>query len=103
MYVDRHLAEQYASWFKCLGDPTRIQILSLLATRQRAMSVREIVDELDVGQPTVSHHLKQLELARFVIRERRGATTLVGVNRRCIQAFPTAASFITGRVRRGGV
>src|SRR5919201_5363914 len=98
MLVDRSLAEQYASWFKCLGDATRIQILSLLASTRAAMSVRDLVEALDVGQPTVSHHLKQLERARFVICERRGATTLIRVNQRCIDAFPTAASFVMGRV-----
>jgi DNA-binding transcriptional ArsR family regulator len=100
MVVDRPLAEQYAGWFRCLGDATRIQILSLLASTRRGMSVRELVEGLNVGQPTVSHHLKQLEHARFVICERRGATTLVRVNRRCIDAFPTAASFVMGRVPR---
>ena len=99
MSVDRPLAELYASWFKCLGDATRIQILSLLASRRGEMSVGEIVDALGVGQPTVSHHLRQLEQARFVICERQGASTFVRVNRRCIDAFPTAASFVMGRVR----
>ena len=82
MAVDRSLAQLYASWFKCLGDATRIQILSLLASRRGTMSVREIVDALGVGQPTISHHLRQLERARFVICERHGASTLVRVNRR---------------------
>jgi DNA-binding transcriptional ArsR family regulator len=99
MIVDRSLAQLYADWFKCLGDATRIQILSLLASRRGPMSVREIVDELGVGQPTVSHHLRQLERARFVICERHGASTLASVNQRCIDAFPTAASFVMGRVR----
>jgi DNA-binding transcriptional ArsR family regulator len=98
MAVDRSLAEEYARWFKCLGDATRIQILSLLASQRRAMSVHEIVDELHVGQPTVSHHLKQLERGRFVTCERRGASTLVRVNRRCVRAFPTAAKFVMGQV-----
>ena len=99
MPVDRSLAELYASWFKCLGDATRIEILGLLASRRDAISVGEIVDALGVGQPTVSHHLRQLERARFVICERHGASTLVRVNQRCIDAFPTAASFVMGRVR----
>ena len=33
----------FASWFRCLADPTRIQILSLLATERRPMTVGEIV------------------------------------------------------------
>jgi ArsR family transcriptional regulator, arsenate/arsenite/antimonite-responsive transcriptional repressor len=100
MVVDRPLAERYAAWFRCLGDATRIQILSLLASERHPLTVQQIVAALDVGQPTVSHHVKQLEHARFVICERQGASTLVRVNRRCIDAFPTAASFVMGRVRR---
>jgi ArsR family transcriptional regulator, arsenate/arsenite/antimonite-responsive transcriptional repressor len=99
MVVDRPLAERYAAWFRCLGDATRIQILSLLASQRHPLTVQQIVAALDVGQPTVSHHVKQLEHARFVICERQGASTLVRVNRRCIDAFPTAASFVMGRVR----
>src|SRR5690625_7100515 len=38
--------------FKALGDPTRIRILHLLY--QKECSVNEIVDELDLGQSTVS-------------------------------------------------
>jgi ArsR family transcriptional regulator, arsenate/arsenite/antimonite-responsive transcriptional repressor len=100
MVVDRPLAERYAAWFRCLGDATRIQILSLLASQRHPLTVQQIVAALDVGQPTVSHHVKQLEHARFVICERHGASTLVRVNRRCVDAFPTAASFVMGRVRR---
>ena len=43
-----------------VGDPSRIVILNLLATAGRPMSVGEIVDELDLAQSTVSHHLKIL-------------------------------------------
>jgi DNA-binding transcriptional ArsR family regulator len=31
--LDRATAAEYASWFKALADPTRIQIVSLLARR----------------------------------------------------------------------
>jgi ArsR family transcriptional regulator, arsenate/arsenite/antimonite-responsive transcriptional repressor len=103
MLIDRSLAEQYAGWFRSLGDATRIQILSLLASRRDAMTVHQIVAALEVGQPTVSHHLRQLERARFVICERQGARTLVRANQRCLDAFPTAASFVMGRVPRDQV
>ena len=31
--LDRATAAEYASWFKALADPTRIQIVTLLARR----------------------------------------------------------------------
>jgi DNA-binding transcriptional ArsR family regulator len=98
MIVDRAAAETYAEWFRCLGDPTRIQILNLLADADRALTVRELVDKLEVGQPTVSHHLRQLERRRFIACERRGASTLVAVNERCLTRFPSAAAIVMGAV-----
>jgi regulatory ArsR family protein len=50
--LDRGTAAEYASWFKALADPTRIQIVTLLARRARPMNVGEIVAAVDVGQST---------------------------------------------------
>ncbi|HLX51757.1 MAG TPA: ArsR family transcriptional regulator, partial [Streptosporangiaceae bacterium] len=41
--LDRATATEYATWFKALADPTRIQIVSLLARRGAPMNVGEIV------------------------------------------------------------
>src|SRR3990170_874157 len=60
MNIRREHVETWATWFRALGDPTRIVILNLLATTGRPMSVAEIVGAVDVGQSTVSHHLKIL-------------------------------------------
>ena len=67
MDVAREQAETWASWFRALGDPSRILILNLLATAGSARSVGEIVDELDLAQSTVSHHLKILGEVGFVL------------------------------------
>lgn len=48
--LDRPTATEYASWFKALADPTRVQIVSLLARRGRPMSVGEIVGAVHIGQ-----------------------------------------------------
>ena len=58
--IERDDAETWATWFRALGDPTRLLILNLLATAGRPMTVGEIVDAVDIGQSTVSHHLKIL-------------------------------------------
>jgi DNA-binding transcriptional ArsR family regulator len=98
MDVGRDDAIEWASWFRALGDPTRILILNLLATTGRPMSVGEIVERLDVGQSTVSHHLKILGEVRFVLVERRGTSSRWQVNERCLACFPTAAELVMGRV-----
>ena len=55
--IGRELAGRYAGWFRALADPTRVQILNLLAVARAPMSVGEIVARVPVGQSTVSHHL----------------------------------------------
>src|SRR5512146_1526884 len=70
--LDRVTAAECASWFRALADATRVQIVSLLARRGEPMTVGAITAELDVGQSTVSEHLKILAGVRFVLVERRG-------------------------------
>ncbi|GAA4591767.1 metalloregulator ArsR/SmtB family transcription factor [Planotetraspora phitsanulokensis] len=94
--LDRAAATKYASWFKALADATRIQIVTLLARRQTPLSVKEIVEAVDVGQSTVSAHLKVLAEVGFVLVERRGTSSLYEINKACIGAFPTAADVVMG-------
>jgi ArsR family transcriptional regulator, arsenate/arsenite/antimonite-responsive transcriptional repressor len=96
MILEREKAELYASWFRCLADPTRIQILNLLARERRPLTVGEIVAAVDVGQSTVSEHLRRLAETCFVLVEHRGASSLFRINERCIASFPSAAELVMG-------
>jgi DNA-binding transcriptional ArsR family regulator len=91
------MAEQYASWFRALADPTRVQIVSLLARSEEPMTVSAITEAVQVGQSTVSAHLKILAGVRFVLSERRGTCVLYQVNERCVACFPTAADVVMGK------
>jgi DNA-binding transcriptional ArsR family regulator len=97
MNVGRDDAVTWASWFKALGDPTRILILNLLATAGRPMTVAEIVEAVDVGQSTVSHHLRILGDVRFLLVEREGTASWWRINDSCLDCFPTAAEVVMGR------
>lgn len=55
---------------KAIGDETRQKIMALCCCRQ--ISVSEIVAQMGVTQPTVSHHLRILRDAGLVRTERRG-------------------------------
>lgn len=99
MVIRRERAELYASWFRCLADPTRIQILNMLAQEQRPLSVGEIVAAVEVGQPTVSEHLRRLAETCFVLVEHRGRSSLFRINERCIACFPSAADLVMGVAR----
>ncbi|MGO9335029.1 MAG: ArsR/SmtB family transcription factor [Acidimicrobiales bacterium] len=101
MIVDRDRAELFAGWFRCLADPTRIQILSVLASEHRPMTVGEIVAAMDVGQSTVSEHLRRLAETCFVHVEHRGTASLFLINDRCIECLPSAAELVMGNVETG--
>ena len=89
-------AHEYASWFQCLSDGTRLLVLNAVAKAGRAMTVGEIVDLVGVGQSTVSHHLRVLAAERFVHMRADGTRTLVTVNPLCLQELPEAAALIMG-------
>ncbi|MCF8128703.1 MAG: metalloregulator ArsR/SmtB family transcription factor [Deltaproteobacteria bacterium] len=55
---------------KCLGDENRLRIL--LCVMDGKKSVSQIVEALNLSQPLVSHHLKELKRTLLVDVERRG-------------------------------
>ncbi len=100
MKIDRASAQTYARWFQALADPTRVLICNLLADAGRPMTVGEIVAAVEVGQSTVSHHLKLLAEVGFVQATPRGTARLYQFNQRCLEVFPTAAELVMGRLPR---
>jgi DNA-binding transcriptional ArsR family regulator len=65
---------------KALADETRQKIMALCCCEM--ISVNDIVEKLDVAQPTVSHHLKILKDAGLVRSERRGKQVLYTLNQK---------------------
>lgn len=66
-------AETLATAFKVLGDATRLRLLSLIANDPSGEAcVCDLVEPMELSQPTVSHHLKVLHGAGLLSREKRG-------------------------------
>ena len=95
--LDRSVAEEYASWFRALADPTRVQLVERLARTGNPMSVGELVREMGLAQSTVSQHLKILADLRFVLVESVGNARHYRINETCVQCFPSAADVVMGR------
>jgi DNA-binding transcriptional ArsR family regulator len=96
-YLDQATADEYASWFSCLSDGTRVRILNIVAGSDRPMTVGEIVDLVGKSQSTVSRHLQILAEEEFVLTEPDGVRTLVWANESCMVALPEAAAAIMAR------
>ncbi len=56
--------EQTSLMFKALGEPVRLAIISMLAGSE--MCACELLKELSISQPTLSHHMKILSAAGLV-------------------------------------
>ncbi len=63
---------------RTLSDPTRLRLLSVL--QQGEQSVTALCDELQLAQPTISHHLGRLRSARLVANRRAGKQVFYSLN-----------------------
>ena len=65
-------AEDLATVFKALADPTRVQMLHMLRATSEPICVCDFTAAFDLGQPTVSHHLGKLKAAGLIQSFKRG-------------------------------
>jgi len=93
--------EDMAEIFKALSNPNRLKIFLRLTTCCRpgtvglyetdaevdAMFVGDLGRDLDVGKPTVSHHIKELRRVGIIRTERRGQNIACWVDPDIIDAL----------------
>ena len=73
---------QPVEFAKALADDTRQKIMGLVCCKW--LSVNEIVEHLNVTQPTVSHHLSVLREAGLVSARDEGKQTFYMLNQECL-------------------
>jgi ArsR family transcriptional regulator, arsenate/arsenite/antimonite-responsive transcriptional repressor len=71
--INAQAAQAFAPAFKAIGDPVRLQLLSMIASHADGeVCVCELTPEFPLSGPTISHHLKVLREAGLIDCERRG-------------------------------
>jgi ArsR family transcriptional regulator len=65
-------ADQLTGLYRALADPTRVQIIHILAAAIEPVCVCDFTAAFDLGQPTISHHLAKLREAGLVTSFKRG-------------------------------
>ncbi|MGX1755360.1 ArsR/SmtB family transcription factor [Streptomyces lydicus] len=71
--LDEGQAAELSKVFKALGDPVRLRLLSMIASKAGGeVCVCDLTPAFDLSQPTISHHLKLLRQAGLIDCERRG-------------------------------
>jgi ArsR family transcriptional regulator, arsenate/arsenite/antimonite-responsive transcriptional repressor len=86
-------AETLASALRVLADPARLRLVSLIAAQPRAEAcVCNLTEPLGLSQPTVSHHLRVLNEAGVLERERRGRWVYYRLNQEPLEVLARALS-----------
>jgi ArsR family transcriptional regulator len=89
--LDDDTAEQLARVFKALGDPTRVRLLSLIAASADGEACAcDLIEPVNLSQPTVSHHMRQLVDAGLVTRQQRGKWAYYRLVNDTLRAVATA-------------
>ena len=89
---------------RTLSDPTRLRLLSALQDGEH--TVTALCKQLQLAQPTVSHHLGRLRLARLVANRREGKRVFYSLNgemvleRKDASVLAIAAGALQLRLRR---
>lgn len=73
-------AAELASLGRALGDPTRVQIIHILAAASAPVCVCDFTAAFHQGQPTISHHLAKLREAGLVTSFKRGLWAFYQLN-----------------------
>lgn len=72
---------------KALADSNRIRIVEMLSKKE--MCAIELLGQLEISQPTLSHHMKVLALASIVRTRKTGAQVFYTVNRERLAELST--------------
>ncbi|GAA1739921.1 metalloregulator ArsR/SmtB family transcription factor [Luedemannella helvata] len=81
-------AGDLAAAFKAMGDPVRLQLLSMIASADGGeVCVCDLTPAFDLTGPTISHHLRVLREAGLVDSDRRGTWVWYRANRAKLAAL----------------
>lgn len=72
---------------RALSDSNRLAILQQLRKKKNCLYCSEVNDFLDLTQPSVSHHLKQLVDAELLIPEKEGRNIKYQLNQKVLDDY----------------
>lgn len=89
--LDRDDAIALAVRLKALADPARLQLLAYILSQPGLEACTCTMAPLvNLSEPTVSHHLKKLEMSGLLTKERRGMNVYYRGVPEAIHAIATA-------------
>ncbi len=89
-----------AKIFKALSNPNRLELYFKIAEMHESSFptnsecfVTDIISSLNIGAPTISHHIKELVNAGLISTEKKGKFLICKVNEELIEEVSKLLSF----------
>jgi len=79
--VDQDWAQQTSELMKALADQTRLTMVAALWKADQPVCICDFTNDLDLTQPTISHHMAKLKDAGLVDSEKDGIWTYYRLRR----------------------
>lgn len=83
--------KKMAKIFKALSNPNRLELyLKIAEARETSFEtggeccVADMMSSLNIGAPTISHHIKELVNANLITTEKRGKFLICKVNQQLV-------------------
>jgi ArsR family transcriptional regulator len=72
---------------KALSDPTRLKILNEIKKKAECLYCVDLYDNINLAQPSISHHLKQLTETSIILSEKEGRNIKYTLNNEVIDEY----------------
>ena len=72
---------------KALSDPTRLKILSEIKKKNDCLYCSELYDSVNLAQPSISHHLKQLTDSDIIVSQKEGRNIRYRMNKEVLDDY----------------
>lgn len=82
---------------KALGDINRLKILEDMAGNGGSIRCAQIINVLDLAQPSVSHHIKTLTEAGLIEPEKEGRTYSYILNKALLKEYAKDIAFFAAK------
>lgn len=88
--------DRLTGMLKALSDPTRLEIMRMIAAQPGSVCACDVVDRFDLSQPTISHHLKVLQTSGLLVGTREGLWMFYRSNPDGVAALAELKSIVAG-------
>lgn len=84
--------KELAKIFKALSNENRLEIyFEIVKSNEKSFNtnceclISDVISKLNIGAPTISHHLKELSNANLIFTEKRGKFLVAKINQELLK------------------